>query len=96
MKMLPEVFTKKGFEHSQIWRRGNVAVYARKATTGTVTHYETIRIRADKGGKIASSDGSGKEYTIEAGERYPSSESWGILGWTFTDRNAAVAKAESL
>lgn len=86
MTTIPKQFTKKGFEHRQIFREGNIAVFERKHTAGTIEHYEVVQIHHHKAYTIAGQN-------IEAGEHYPSSGTWGTYGFTFSDREKAIARA---
>lgn len=45
MKTLPQTFTKKGWEHSQVTRSGNLAIYSRSKPDGLPAHFELVRIR---------------------------------------------------
>jgi hypothetical protein len=87
MKTLATHFKFDGFQHEQVVRRGMFAVYRR--TKGSTEHYETIRIQSHNGYKIAGRD-------IPASETYPSSSSWGTLGWTYPDEETARAKMSRL
>lgn len=99
MKPIAEKFTYKGFTHRQIWRKGMVCVYRRNAVTGQSENFEVVVLKVDKGGKIRTTDpktGKVSEFAVEGGERYPSSEAWGARGWSYRDKDDAMAKAESL
>jgi hypothetical protein len=90
-KRLPTQFRRDGFTYRQIAREGNAAIYEQR-WTGCVEPsvcYEVIRIRRREGFEIG-----GK--FIEAAEVYPRSESWGVDGFTLTDKDAALAKLRSL
>lgn len=87
MKTLDTSFTHNGFRHEQVVRRGRLAVFRR--TKGNQEHFETVRIQSHKGFKIA-----GKEFP--PAETYPSSEMWGLNGWTFSDALKAREKMDDL
>ena len=90
-KPLRTEFRRNGFDYRQIAREGDVAIYS-QAWTGCANPsvcYEVIRIRRHDGLNIF-----GKYYPPT--ELYPSSESWGNLGWTFCDKDAAFAKLREL
>ncbi len=87
MKTIIE-FTRNGFTHRQLKRSGQIALIER--FKGTIAkpeqlHFEVVRIRAHDGYIIG-----GRE--IPPGESYPSSEAWGIHGFTYRDRDEAEAK----
>lgn len=100
MKLLPDSFEKKGFLHRLEWREGNIAIYRRHKPDGT-PHWETIIVRVAKASKFTVDEvknGVTRTRTIEREEQevYPSTETWGSQGWTYTDYEAAKAKAQSL
>ncbi len=86
-KPLPTQFRRDGFDYRQIAREGNAGIY--EQTCGGCADpsvcYEVIRIRRRQGFEI------GVRF-VEPAEVYPPSESWGVGGWTFTDKDAAFAK----
>ena len=84
MKTLPKTFSKNGFDFEQIDRRGDLAIF-RKHKKNKCVSYEAIRIQSHDGYEIA-----GKQ--IEAGECYPSSESWGTNGFTVPTYTCALRK----
>lgn len=77
-------FTKGGFHHRQLKRIGEWALFER-FKNATSPHYEVVRIRP-----YAAYELAGEKFP--AGERYPSSESWGRDGFTYQDRDAAEAR----
>jgi hypothetical protein len=71
----------------QVAREGNAAIYEQ---TWSDCHnpsvcYEVIRIRRRDGFQIGSR-------FVEPAEVYPNSESWGVDGFTVTDKGAVFAK----
>lgn len=86
-KPLPVEFRSGGFNYRQIAREGDAAIY--EQTWGSCSNpsvcYEVIRIRRRDGFQI---DGR----FVEPAEVYPSSDAWGVDGFTFTDKEAAFAK----
>lgn len=82
MKTLPKTFSKNGFDFERIDRRGDLAIF-RKHKKSRCVSYEVVRIQSHDGYAIA-----GKQ--IEAGECYPSSESWGTHGFTVASYEAAL------
>ena len=84
-------FTRKGWTHTQVDRKGDVAIYMRHLD-GDRKHFEVIRITRSK-----------KDYTWPNGkvtlagtESYPGDQSWGRMGWTYMTLQAAVKKFEHL
>jgi len=84
---LPTEFRHDGFNYRQITRTANAAIYEQKwcGCTDPSVAYEIIRIRRRDGFHIGGR-------FIEPAEIYPNSESWGVDGWTVTDRDAAFRK----
>jgi len=85
MKKLNKQFTSRGFEHKQITRNGDKAIYERNLIGSDRKHYEVIKIQSHNGYEIA-----GKHY--EPSEFYPSSSSWGALGFTYNSLKEAKEK----
>ena len=84
---LPTRFRHNGFDYRQITREGDAAIYEQR-WTGCVEPsiaYEVIRIRRRDGFQIGGR-------FVEPAEVYPKSESWGVDGFTFTNKEAAFAK----
>jgi hypothetical protein len=77
MKMLETEFTRAGWNHQQITRHENTAIYKRWKDGGLDPHYEVIKIKAHKGFKVP-----GTEIITEPAEYYPSDSSWGTDGFT--------------
>ncbi len=96
MKTLPEQFRSNGFDFRQLKRVGDVAVFEKskpilKPSRGyeMIRSFEVVKIQSHNGYEIA-------ERKIEPAESMPSSESWGRLGWTFTDLQSAENKFNEL
>ena len=83
---LAKAFTLGGFGYRQIAREGNWAIYEQRWPGSENLCYEIIRIRREE----ATTFPSGRSYP--AREVYPSSEAWGVDGFTVTDEAAAFAK----
>jgi len=83
---LAKAFTLSGFGYRQIARQGNWAIYEQRWPGSENLCYEIIRIRREE----ATTFPSGRSYP--AREVYPSSEAWGVDGFTVTDRNKAWDK----
>lgn len=75
MKILEENFISKGFEHKQIEREGDLAIYKRNRVGSDKFHYEVIVIKDHPAYTISG-------VTIEAGETYPSATHFGVYGWS--------------
>jgi len=84
---LPKETRRDGFNYCQIAREGDVALYEQRWTgcAEPSVCYEVIRVRRREGFEING------RFNPPA-EVYPRSEQWGQLGWTFCDKDAALAK----
>lgn len=91
MKPLPASFEFSGFKYRQVHREGSVAVY--EQSKGERIAFEVVQIREQRGGKHHV---GGRDVIFEDKERYPSSEEWGIYGFTYTDQDSALEKARNL
>jgi hypothetical protein len=89
-KPLPKEFRRDGFTYRQIYREGDLAIY-RQTWKGNEhsAAFETIRIRRREGFQIGGR-------FVEPAEVYPRSESWGVDGFTLTDRDAAFGKLREI
>jgi hypothetical protein len=90
-KRLPGKRQGGGFHHRQIAREADIAIYEQR-WTGCVEPslaYEVIRIRRRKGFWI-------DDRFIEPAELYPSSEAWGVDGFTITNKDAAFTKLREM
>lgn len=86
-KRLPTKFSRDGFDYRQVAREGDAAIYEQTwsgCPNPSVCH-EVIRIHRREGFQI---DGR----FVEPAEAYPHSDSWGVDGFTFTDKDTAFAK----
>jgi hypothetical protein len=83
---LPAAIRKDGFELKLVRRIGRAAVYRQHFLRGIPDHdaYEVILPQ------VRNTNHEGE--TIEAYEGFPSAESWGTKGWTFTNLDKAVQK----
>jgi hypothetical protein len=86
-KLLPKEFRRHGFNYRYIAREGEAAIYLQTwvSCAEPSPAYEVIRIRCREGFQIGGR-------FVEPAEVYPPSESWGVNGFTLTDRNKAWAK----
>jgi hypothetical protein len=90
-KPLPTRFRRDGFDYRQIAREGNAAIYEQRWTgcPNPSVCFEVIRIRRREGFQIAGR-------FVEPAEVYPRSESWGVDGFTLTDKEAAFQKLREI
>ena len=88
MKKLNETFRKSGYDYKLIERVSNVAIYS-QSDEGQIIAYEVGVIKEQKEGRIGDA-------IIEAGEKWPSSETWGLYGFTFRSLDKAREKMEEL
>lgn len=98
MKILPESFTKKGFNFLLELRQKNIAIYKRWKD-GQRAHWETVLIRnvSEHSYDVGTTkDGVPRTIKREAGEVYPSSSQWGDLGWTHLSFEGAEKKMGEL
>jgi hypothetical protein len=80
-------FRHSGFEHTQLKRVGDVAVY-RQSKAG-LPAYEVVLIQTHEAYTAFGKD-------IPAGEFYPSSRQWGTCGFTFSTIEGAERKFREL
>jgi hypothetical protein len=93
LKTIEFPFTKSGFRHDLLTRKGLVCLVQRTRIHADgsegLLHYEVVRLRQARewiapNGRI-----------IPAAENYPSSESWGKDGWTYRTEADAVSRFNS-
>ena len=86
-KPLPTQFRRGGFDHKQITRERNAAIYEQtwNGCRNPSVSYEIIRIRRREGFEIAGR-------FVDPAEVYPNSEAWGVDGRTMQDKDAAFRK----
>lgn len=90
MKPIKTKFERNGFIFEQIKRVGDVAIYSQKRPEHKVDgHFEVVRIRRRSARKAFG-------VQFEAGEYYPSSEEWGVFGWTYGDLVGAEGRVVML
>lgn len=89
MKLLATVFKRDGFTFRQLERSGQVAVFEKRKRPGRSSSYEVVRIR-----RLPARSMFGVDYP--ASEAMPVSERWGTDGWTYCDRDKAMAKFREL
>jgi hypothetical protein len=90
MKKIEKNFTHKGYYFKQFHREGEFAIYERwNELTPERKHYEVVKIQSHNGYALA-----GKFYP--ASEFYPSSNSWGMHGFTCINKESAYERFEKL
>lgn len=90
-KPLPTRLRRNKFDYRQIAREGDAAIYEQTWDGCSIPSvaYEVVRIRRREAAEIAGN-------FIEPHEVYPSSEAWGVDGFTLTDKDAAFAKLQEV
>jgi len=90
-KSLPKEFRRGGFKYQQIAREGNAAIYEQRWTgcAEPSVCYEIIRIRKREGFQVGSR-------FVGPAEVYPNSQTWGVDGFTVTDKDAAFTKLRQM
>lgn len=86
MQSLPATFRSDGFDFTQIKRQGDVVLFEKTHPKHTVKHYEVVI--AQKRKAVTWPNG----ITTVAHESMPSSEQWGIYGWSPFDLPAALIR----
>jgi hypothetical protein len=89
MKTIDKEFTYKNFNYKQILRDGKIAIYEQKLKDGIKINYEVVIIEEHNGYEIAGNK-------FPPAEMYPSSNQWGVKGFTFTDYDDAFVKFKKL
>jgi hypothetical protein len=90
MKKIDLNFTSKNFHHKQIHREEDFAIYERFWNeTPEKKHYEVIKIQSHNGYAIG-----GQVYPPS--EFYPSSNAWGVDGYTCLSRESAYKRLEKM
>jgi hypothetical protein len=91
MKKLETKFTKKGFNYTQVTRKGNFAIYEQTncKVQNPTKRYEVVEIKSHNGYEIGGQK-------IAPAEVYPGSTQWGLLGWTHLDLDSAKKRFNQL
>lgn len=89
MKKIAKEFVRCKFNHKQIARNGNVAIYQRNQIGTDRVHYEVVKIGKHNGYY------AGTQY-IEPAETYPGNSLWGLQGWTCTDLSDAKVRFKNV
>ena len=89
MKKLEKEFESAGFKYKQIHRENMYAIYERNYINSDKKHYEAIRIQSHNGIEIAGNK-------IPPSEFYPSSNSWGLHGFTCLSKENAYKRLDRM
>ena len=90
MKKLDKEFESAGYKYKQIHREGVYAIYERKHINSTKDpHYEAIKVQSHNGMVIAGNK-------IPPSEFYPSSNTWGRLGYTCQTKKQAYIRLDKI
>jgi hypothetical protein len=92
---LATTFKHDGFNYRQIAHEGDFAIYEQRwiRRDGELSEnvaFEVIRIQRHEATTFPNGD------VYPAREGYPPSESWGVVGFTFTDQDAAFGRLKVL
>ena len=88
MTPLPTEFFKYNDHHQLVFREGKVALFRRTSPLRR-TSWEVIIVQAHEGREAFG-------VQMPAAEYYPSTGSWGTLGWTCPDRASADERVNDL
>jgi hypothetical protein len=89
MKEIPPAFRQNGFEFKLVLREGNIGLFCKTKPGLGFESFEVAIIQRHDTFVI-----HGKE--IEAAEHLPSSQQWGVKGWTYSNRVSADRKFDQL
>lgn len=89
MKPLAKTFTKDGFTFTQVEREGDLAIYHKQKPGQESEVWEVVRIGSHNGFTIGGN-------VIAPAETYPSSESWGVCGFTCYSRQNARQRVSDM
>ncbi len=85
----PEQFSHDGFIFTQVWREGMTAIYdQRRPGDSCPTSFEVVKLRVRKAHP--------KDHDQSPKEGYPSSNEWGVRGWSCLDLPQAMGLAARL
>jgi len=86
MQGLPFTFRSDGFDFRQLDRIGDVVLLEKTAEWSTRQFYEVVIVQHHKP----------RPPWCNGGERMPSSEQWGVAGWSYSDLPGARTKFNAL
>jgi len=87
--ILPKEFVSKGITFQQIVREDNYAIYAISRPRWRSKSYEVIEIQTHNGYELAG-------VAIPPAECYPGSSQWGVLGFSYQNKDDALKKFNQL
>jgi hypothetical protein len=89
MKEIPSRFRKNGFDFKLLMREGDIGLLRKTKVGLKYESFEVVIIQRHETFII-------KGKLIPAAEHLPSSEQWGVKGWTYSDRMSAERKFDEL
>jgi hypothetical protein len=92
MRPLPQKLRRNGFNYTLICRGRRSFIYAQHVTP-SVTYYEVFRLKISSPKTIMM---DGKKIVIEAAERFPTNESFGVWAWSIRGLDKAMEKFKEL
>lgn len=91
MQILPTSFSKSGYDYEQVWRQGDIAIYACKdEESDRLLCYDVFEIKKQK--ETVMPGGS----VIPAKEVVPSPSLWGVAGFSCSSMRAAQERVDFL
>ncbi len=91
LDLLPSCFERFGFSFRQVHRTPVGAVYEVKLGEEGSISYEVVKPTISTQRNV-----DGTWSPCDPYECYPSSEMWGSKGWTYTDKDEAMEKCETI
>ena len=88
-KPLRTEFKSRGFNFKQLARDGDFAVFSKTKDSWSHEAYEVIKVGRHNGYVLGG-------VTIEPAETYPSSEQFGVAGFSYQTKEKALKKFEEL
>jgi hypothetical protein len=88
IRPLPERATVYGHELNQVWRKENVAIFARSRRDRPPHEYEVVIIKLEAEGRLPNGT------TVPARYAYPCSSAWGKLAWSVSNLEDSIRWAE--
>lgn len=87
-------FDSRGFHFSQLKKVGDFAIFQKISLKHGHTSYEVVHIQ--KHDTYFLKDKAGKSVEIPAAFSYPSSSSWGVLGFTYNSLPEAEIRLDKM
>lgn len=89
-------YSQSPLNYKQVARQGNFAIYQRFYVDGHPKDFEVIKIKVLPKGTSQKFPNGNVKVTEDDEEKYPTTSSWGKMGWTFGNLTAAQGKMETL